>query len=344
MATIRLRDNTELSDFGRPYIVAELNTSHFGSVETAKQMILRAKEIGCDCVKFQSWSAESLYSKTFYEANPVARRIVGKFALSESSLLDLVNFCKSLGIAFASTPYSRQEVDFLLDQCEVPFIKIASMELTNYPFLEFIARTGAPMVLSTGMGDIDEIRKAVDVVAKTGNSSLCILHCVSIYPAAPTVIRLNNILGLREEFSDFPIGFSDHSLGAEIAAASVALGACLIEKHFTLDNSKLGMDNQMATEPEEMATLVQACRNVHIALGGNERVVFPEEIEQREKMRRSVIAARALKKGTRISLDDLDAKRPGSGVPPGSMKMLIGKTVLRDIDSDTLIRECDVSD
>ena len=344
MASIKLRNGIELSDFGKPYFVAELNTSHFGDLDIARQMILRAREVGCDCVKFQSWSTQSLYSKSFYDANPVARRMIGKFALAEDSLRDLARFAKSAGIAFASTPYSRQEVEFLIEQCDVPFIKVASMELNNLPFLDFIARTGAPMVLSTGMGDLGEIRAAVETIANAGNRNLCILHCVSTYPAAAPAIRLNNILGLRDEFPEFPIGYSDHSLGPECAAASVALGACLIEKHFTLDHNKLGMDNQMATEPAEMTALVLACRNVHEAMGSRERIVPAEESEQRLKMRRSIIAAHELKQGTRITAADLDAKRPGSGLPPTAMATLIGKVAIRDIEADTLIRECDVSD
>jgi sialic acid synthase SpsE len=344
MAIITLRDGTKLSDFGKPYFVAELNTSHFGNLDTAREMIRSAKDIGCDCVKFQSWSTESLYSKSYYDANPIAKRLVSKFSLSDGGLLELADYCRTLDIGFASTPYSRQEVDFLVDRCSVPFVKVASMELTNHPFLDYIGRAGAAIVLSTGMGDIDEIRRAVDVIAATGNLNLCILHCLSMYPAPPAVIRLNNILGLREAFPDFPIGYSDHSLGSEIPAASIALGACLIEKHFTLDRSKLGMDNQMATEPEEMAAMIQACRNVHSALGDKARVVPADELAQRAKMRRSVVAARPISKGSRLTLADLDAKRPGTGIPPESIPSLMGKTVLRDIAADTLILDGDIAE
>lgn len=343
MAAITLTDGTELADFGRPYFVAELNTSHFGNLDTAKEMVRSAKEIGCDCVKFQSWSTESLYSRSFYDANPIAKRLVSKFALSDESLLELAAYCRSLSIGFASTPYSRKEVDFLVEKCAVPFVKVASMELTNHPFLDYIARSGTAIVLSTGMGDLDEIRRAVDVIVAAGSTRLCILHCTSIYPAPPAVIRLNNILGLREAFPAHPIGYSDHSLGSEIPAASIALGACLIEKHFTLDRSKLGMDNQMATEPAEMAAMIQACRNVHTSLGGKERIVPEDEIVQRTKMRRSVVATRDLRQGDRLVLADLDAKRPGTGLPPESIPRLVGKVVLRDIPADTLIQDDDLA-
>ncbi|MCM3040919.1 N-acetylneuraminate synthase family protein [Paenibacillus motobuensis] len=342
MATIMLRDSTQMGDYQKPYIVAEVNSSHNGNMDTVFEMILKAKEIGFNCVKFQSWSAESLYSKTYYDENPIAKRIVSKFSLSEEQLLEAARFCKEQEIAFASTPYSRQEVDFLIEKCEVPYIKVASMELNNYSFLEYIAQTGVPIVLSTGMGDMEEIRRAVEVIKNAGNEKLCLLHCISIYPAEISTVRLNNILGLREEFPDCPIGFSDHSIGVEIATASVALGAAMIEKHFTLDQNKIGMDNQMATEPEEMARMVQGCHNVFNALGGKERIVSSEELEQRKKMRRSVVAAEDLKAGTKITEADLELKRPGNGCPPEKMNELVGRVLKRDIMSDTMIYESDL--
>lgn len=341
---IRLLDSTELSEFNKPYIVAEMNTSHFGNMEMAKKMIKQAKESGCDCVKFQSWSAESLYSKTYYDENPIAKRMFNKFALSESELIEVAEFSKKCEISFSSTPYSRAEVDFLLEECNTAYIKVASMDLNNYPFLEYIARTSAPIVLSTGMGELEEIHKAVETIEKAGNNSICLLHCISIYPSQTSTIRLKNILGLRKEFSNYPIGYSDHSIGTEIASAAVALGACMIEKHFTLDRSKIGMDNQMASEPEEMAQLVRNCQNVQIAMGDTRRIVLPAEIEMREKMRRSIIAAKDLKAGKKLTADDLDAKRPGTGLAPDKMSELIGKTLLRDIEGNTLITDADISE
>jgi sialic acid synthase SpsE len=338
----KLNNKLVLSDFGKPYIVAELNTSHMGRIEAAKEMISKAKDAGCDCVKFQSWSAETLYSKSYYEENPIAKRFFNKLSFSEESLKELANYCKSLGIGFSSTPYSRREVDFLNDKCEVPYIKVASMDLTNLPFLEYIAASGAPIVLSTGMGEMDEIVKAVKTINKAGNHNVCLLHCTSIYPPEISTIRLKNILGLREQFPDCAIGYSDHSIGTEIASAATALGACMIEKHFTLDKTKIGIDNQMATEPEEMAQLVNNCHNVQLALGSEERKVFSAEIEQRQKMRRSIIATRDLFAGDSIKPEDLDVKRPGTGFSPEKMAGLIGKILLRDVGADTLITDVDV--
>jgi len=342
MAHITLRDATRIGDYEKPYIVAEMNTSHFGNIEAAKKMIEAAKNAGCSCTKFQSWSEQSLYSKTAYDENPMLKRIVGSFAFSEAELLELVSYCKEVGIAFASTPYSKQEVDFLLNACGVPFIKVASMDATNYPFLEYIAKTGTPVILSTGMSDIEEIKKAVGVIEGVGNTNLVILHCVSLYPTEASHTQLKNILGLRRVFPNYPIGFSDHSVGLELPVAAVALGACLIEKHFTLDISKIGMDNQMATEPDDMETLVRYCEHIHIALGSEERMVTEKLLEQRKKMMRSIVAVNDIKRGAQLKLEDMDAKRPGVGLPPEKIQTLVGKTATRDIEADTLIYETDV--
>lgn len=343
MANCIFRDSTVIGDFLKPYIVAEVNTSHSGSIETAKEMIDQVKEVGCDCVKFQSWTKESLYSKTYYDENPIAGRIVQKFAFSETQLMEVAKYSKERGIAFSSTPYSPSEVDFLVDQCDAPYIKVASMDLNNYPYLEYIASRGVPIVLATGMSSMEEVRKAVATIENAGNSNLCLLHCISIYPPEISTIHLNNIFGLRKEFPYYPIGFSDHSIGTEMATAAVAMGAAMIEKHFTLDRTKIGMDNQMATEPEEMAQLVRNCQNVHIALGDSERVVLPAEMEQRNKLRRSVVATRDLPAGTILTKADLDAKRPGTGLPPEKINELVGNVLVRDVKADTLIVDSDFS-
>lgn len=342
MTEVVLRDNTYVANFTDPYIVAEINSSHGGSVELAKEMVSKAKEIGCDCVKFQSWSAESLYSKTYYDANPITKRIVQKFSLSEMQLLDIANYCHQIGIAFSSTPYSCEEVDFLLDKCNAPYIKIASMDINNYDYLHYIARKNVPIVLSTGMAEFDEIKKAVDIIEKAGNSKIILLHCISIYPAAVSTIHLNNIVMLREAFPDYPVGFSDHTLGTEIASAATALGAALIEKHFTLDKSKMGMDNNMAIEPDEFAQLIKNCHNVYEAMGSYQRVVSEAEYAQRKKMRRSVIALHDLENGHVLTRDDLGAKRPGSGIPISEIDSLVGKKLNRNIVADTLIYAEDV--
>ena len=339
MVALKLRNGRVIGDGQLPYVVAELNSSHNGNIETAKQMIAAAKECGCDCVKFQSWSSESLYADEYYEANPISKRIVSKFSLSSDQLVELAEYCQKVGIDFSSTPYSNQEVDFLAERTNAPFIKIASMEINNFPFLKYIAAKGLPIVLSTGMSTIEEIRQAVEAIEETGNRKLCILHCVSVYPASSEIINLRNITMLKRLFPDYVIGYSDHTIGSEVAAASVALGAGLIEKHFTLDNKKMGMDNNMATEPPEMKALVEACRSVYEALGSEERILLQGEKEQQLKMRRSLVSARSISSGEILTSDDIVAKRPGDGIPPDCVERLVGRKVNTDIPKGHLFRK-----
>lgn len=342
MGQCKFSDGTIISDYGKPYFVAEINSSHNGNIGAAKKMIDAAVSIGCDCVKFQSWSAKSLYSQTYYNENPIAKRFVDKFSLTSSELKEMAIYCQSKGISFSSTPYCEEEVDFLVEECNVPYIKIASMELDNIDFLKYIGSKKVPVVLSTGMGEIDEIKRAVEVLESAGVTDMVILHCVSVYPVKADNINLNNILGLRKLFPHYPIGFSDHTEGDAAAVAAVALGAALIEKHLTLDKKKIGMDNGMATEPEQFSVLVDKCKTIQIGLGSEERCVIQEEYEQRKKMRRSIIVTRDLPAGHIITKDDLYAKRPGTGIKPDKMNLLIGKTLKCDVKENTLLKITDI--
>lgn len=333
MSIVRLSNGREVGDYLKPYIVAELNTSHFGDMEIARNMIRKAKAAGCDCVKFQSWSAESLYCDGYYKDNAITKRIVKKFALDNEELKVLSEYSAEVGIDFSSTPYSIEEAHFLVEACNVPFVKIASMELNNHPYLQQLGELGAPLVLSTGMGQWEEIIAAIKVIAATGNTDLIVLHCTSVYPSPPEIIRLNNILALRNEFPQYPVGYSDHSIGIEIPVASIALGACLVEKHFTLDNKRIGMDNQMATEPEEMQNMILACHNVHTAMGGMARVLCEDEQAMIPKMRRSMVSKTSLPAGTVLQPLHVEFKRPGTGISPVQAQTYIGKKVLRDVDA-----------
>lgn len=323
----------------KPYIVAELNSSHRGKIDVAKEMIDAAKKCGCDAVKFQSWSPESLYCKDYYEQNPISKRMISGFSMKPKTLLELAEYCKKIEIDFSSTPYSEKEVDFLIDKCNVPFIKIASMDINNLLFLKYIAKKNVPIVLSTGMATIEEIENAVKEIEKAGNHDICILHCVSLYPVDVKIVNLNNMVMLKERFPKYEVGYSDHTRGNEVACAAVALGAALIEKHFTLDKSKIGWDNQMATEPTEMKELVACCQSVYLSLGEYERRITSEEFEQRKKMRRSLIAARDMMIGHIIGEGDIDAKRPGDGLPADRYAEIIGKTLNHNVEKDEMILE-----
>ena len=337
MAECLLADGTVVSDYGRPYIVSEVNSSHRGDIEIARKMVDVSVNIGCDCVKFQSWSAGSLYSRSYYDANPISKKIIKKVSLSSDQIKEMAQYSIDKGIAFSSTPYSEEEVDFLIEECNVPYVKIASMEINNPRFLRYIGSKRVPIVLSTGMSTIDEIASAVTALEDSGVTQMVILHCVSIYPTVLNTVNLNNIIGLRDRFPNYPIGFSDHTEGDEAAIAAVALGAALIEKHITLDKKKIGMDNGMATEPAEFGDMVRKCRDIQIAMGTKERIVIDDEIEQRNNMRRSITAAIDIHKGHTIKVEDLYAKRPGTGVSPAKMDLIVGKVAKRDIEADTLI-------
>ncbi len=343
MALIELKNQVQIGDYKKPFFVAEMNSSHNGKTELALQMIDEAVNAGCDAVKFQSWSADTLYSKSYYKENPIAKKIVSKFALTPEQLKELAQYVKKKGLFFSSTPYSKPEVDFLVEECDADYIKIASMDLDNLPLLSYIGKKQLPIILSTGMGTLDEIKKAVSTIEETGNTSICILHCVSVYPVDTMHVNLNNILMLREAFPEYPIGYSDHTIGSEAACGSIALGACMIEKHFTLNNSKIGMDNQMATEPKEMKLLIDSCLKVYSAMGTKERILTTAENEQKDKMRRSIIASQDIKAGEHLTIDMLDAKRTGKpGISPSEYSYFIEKVALHDIEKDERILKEDI--
>ena len=214
------------------------------------------------------------------------------------------------------------------------------MDISNLPFLKYIAEKNVPIVLSTGMATIEEIENAVREIEKTGNQNICILHCVSLYPVDAEAVNLNNMTMLKKRFPEYEVGYSDHTIGYEVACAAVALGATLIEKHFTLDNKRIGWDNQMATEPADMKALVACCHSVYASLGKFERKLTEEEFEQRQKMRRSLVAARDITAGEVFSEAMIDAKRPGDGISVDQYTEVIGKTLNRDLKKDEQILEC----
>jgi N-acetylneuraminate synthase len=267
----------------------------------------------------------------------MARRFIKRFSFSQEQLFEIKEFCTSLEIDFSSTPYSESEVDFLVQACDVPFLKVASMDIVNMQLLGHMAKSGRPIVLSTGMSDISEIQSAVETIEKNGGDRICILHCVSLYPTKSEEMNLLNILGLREKFSRYPVGFSDHSEGTILSIAATALGSSLIEKHFTLDKSRIGLDNQMAVEFDELEAMVQGCRDVYKSLGSTSRVVSQAELNQRKIMRRSLVSARGIKAGEIMTRNDISYKRPGDGLTQEDAENLIGKISKRDIAEGIII-------
>lgn len=343
----------EINNFSEPYIIAELASNHNGDMDIAKKLIDQAKSCGCDCVKFQSWTKETIFSKKVYQDNYflnddyrnredyTLEQIVEKFSVFETQLYDLWEYCKKVGIDFSSSPFSKQEVDFLIDVLDVPFIKVASMDLNNYPFLDYIARKAKPIILSTGLSSLSEIDQAIEVIEKAVNKNIILLHCVSIYPPNDEDVNLNNIDMLRDNYPDYPVGFSDHSIGTAIPLAAVAKGACVIEKHFTLDKNMFGWDHKVSATADEMKLTVDNSKRITKALGLYRRTLTTIEIEKRAAFRRSIVAARDIPQGKIIELEDLDLKRPGTGLEPKYFNLLVGRVARRNISPDELIKEED---
>lgn len=354
MSNIKLNNRKIIGDYKQPYIIAELGSNHNGDMSLARQLIEQAKEAGCDCIKFQSWSKDTIFSKKVYEENYfleddyrdrddyTLEEIVDEFSISENELLEMKKLCDELEIDCTSTPFSRKEVDFLVDVMKVPFIKVASMDLNNYDFLEYIGKKNVPILISTGLSEMSEIDQAIRTIEKTGNTDICILHCISIYPPKMEDINLNNILMLRSAYPDYPIGFSDHSIGTSIPLASVALGACVIEKHFTLDKDMFGWDHKVSANFDEMKTIVDESENINLALGSYRKRVGPMEIKKRDAFRRSIVAAHKIPSGHIIVREDLDLKRPGTGLAPEYLGLVIGRKAKHDIEYDQVISMEDI--
>lgn len=343
MSTVELKNGTLVADYTSPYIIAEVNSSHNGNLNIARQMIDAAVDAGCDCVKFQSWTSDTLYSKSYYDENPLAKRFVDKFSMSEESLRQMAMYCCEKRIDFASTPYSNEETDFLVRECNVPFIKVSSMEVNNPKYIEYIASKQVPIILSTGMSSYEEVAEAVRIIESVGNKHVILLHCVTIYPTPLEYANIKNMIKLRELFPEYPVGFSDHTMGDTAAIIASALGAAVIEKHITLDAKKIGMDNQMAMEPDDLKCLVEKCKSVRSALGSETRILFPDEVKQKKIMRRSIVAKHDLKAGTVLMEEDLIAKRPGTGFAPTEIHKLVGRKLIKNVDADIIITESDLS-
>jgi len=330
-----------------PYIIAELGANHNGDMELARKLIDAAKDAGADCVKFQSWTKNSVFSKIKYEENSFLgddyrdredysmEEMVDAFAISEAQLLDMKKYAGEIGIDCTSTPFSKKEADFLADKLNVPFIKIASMDMNNYPFLKYVAEKNKPIVFSTGLSELHEIDKAIQVIESTGNREIVILHCIAIYPTDDENVNLNNIDTLKQIYP-YPIGFSDHSLGSSIALASVAKGVCIIEKHFTLDKEMTGWDHGISITPSELKTIVEESKRITKALGSS-RIASPEGELMKSEFRRSIVTTRDMKSGEIIKEEDLDFKRPGTGITPGNLEFVVGRTLKKDIGEDRIL-------
>ena len=348
---IQLTRKKEIYNYCSPYIIAEIGANHNGDMDLAKKMIDSAIESGCDAVKFQSWNKKSLISNTGYKQNAIfndskkkhfgsLEEMVDKYYLRKEQHFELKNYCKSKGIDFCSTPFSKEEVD-LLNEVDVEFYKVASMDINNYPLLQYVAQFNKPILLSTGMANLGEIEKAVKIIENEGNSKIVILHCVAIYPPENEDLNLKNITMLQNTFG-YPVGFSDHSLGFVAPLTSVALGACVIEKHFTTDKDLPGWDHAISANPEEMKKITEGSKIVYQLLGNFKRTVSKAEEEKKKVFRRSIVLNKNLKEGDIIKEEDISLKRPGTGFSPDEIKFVIGKKLKRDFEADHLLTKDDI--
>lgn len=346
MNTIKkIRIDDRLVGEGEPcFIIAEAGVNHNGDVSLAKKLIDVAKESGADAVKFQTFRAEEVVTMSAEKA-PYQKEATGtegsqidmikKLELSETDFRDLFAYARLKGIILLSSPFDKGSVD-LLDQLGVPAFKIPSGEITNFGLLRHIARKRKPIIISTGMSTSGEVEEALEVIRKEGVEDIILLHCVSCYPARIGDMNLRVMGTLRRVFK-LPVGLSDHTLGTTIPIAAAALGASVIEKHFTLDKDLPGPDHRASLEPEELKQSVKAIHQVELAIGDGKRRLTAEEERIKKLVRRSIVAKADIPKGTIITEEMLDIKRPGTGIEPKYIESVVGNVAKTTIRPDEVI-------
>lgn len=327
------------------FVIAEAGSNHNRNLEQAFRLIDVAVAAKADAVKFQTYSAEKLYSRktpmmSYVKKNKLVKGnetiwdLIKKIEMPREWHPKLAAYCKKNGIMFLSTPFDLEAVDEL-ESVKCPAYKIASYEITHLPLLEKCAKTRKPIILSTGMADLADIETALNVIYKAGNKDVVLLHCAINYPPAFKDLNLRSMDTMRKAFN-VPIGFSDHTMGITADIAAVALGACVIEKHFTLSRNMKGPDHPFAVEPHELSAMVQGIRDTEAALGSTQKRHTQAESEMYRLGRRSLVAACRIKKGTRITREMLAVKRPGFGIPTKLMDQVIGRVAQRDIEEDDI--------
>ena len=326
------------------YIIAEAGVNHNGDLDTAKEMVLAAKKAGADAIKFQTFIAENLVTRDAgmaqYQIHNTGKsesqyEMLKKLELSFEAFRRLKGLCEETGIEFMSTPFDQDSIA-ALEQLKIDRFKIPSGEITNYPYLVRMAKTGCPIIMSTGMCTLSEIKEALEVLKDNGGSDISLLHCTTEYPAPFQEVNLKAMRKLRETFH-VKAGYSDHTQGIEIAIAAAAMGADIIEKHFTLDKNMEGPDHQASLNPSELACLVRSIRNVEMALGDGEKKPSLSERKNMEIVRKSIVAKRDIKQGELFSEENLTTKRPGTGLTPMKWTFVIGQTAKKDFLKDELI-------
>lgn len=326
------------------YIIAEAGVNHNGSLALAEKLVDAAKDAGADCVKFQTFIAENIVSKNAMKADYQKQQtlpeetqhdMLKKLELSFDEFRQLKDYCKSKNIEFMSTAFDSESIDFL-NSLGMATWKIPSGDITNLPYLMKIAKLSRPVILSTGMSTMEDIEAALKVLRENGSGNITVLHCTTEYPAPYGEVNLRAMQTIKQEFN-VPVGYSDHTRGIEIPIAAVALGADIIEKHFTLDRTMEGPDHQASLEPDELKAMVRSIRNVEAALGSGIKLPAVSEKKNMAVARKSIIAKNDIKAGELFTEDNLTVKRPGSGISPMRWLEVIGMTAPRDFMKDELI-------
>lgn len=328
-------------------IIVEAGVNHNGSIQIAKQLVDKAVEAGVDIIKYQTFKSEKLVSKTAkqaeYQQRNIGKRDEGQLAmlrkleLSAEDHYELIRYCKERNIRFLSTAFDMESIDFL-HSLNMGLWKIPSGEITNYPYIKKIASFMEPVILSTGMCELSDIEAALNVLIEEGVSKeqITILHCNTEYPTPYSDVNLKAMLEIGEKFG-VQIGYSDHTRGIEVPIAAVALGATIIEKHFTLDKNMEGPDHKASLEPDELKFMVSAIRNIEQALGTGHKIISESERKNMEVARKSIVAAFPIKEGELLTEDNLTVKRPGNGISPMRWNEVIGTAAIKDFDEDELI-------
>ena len=325
------------------YIIAEAGVNHNGSFELACKLVDAAKKSGVDCIKFQTFKSDNLVSKNAkkaeYQKNMTGDgsqlEMLKKLELSYEEFSSLKQYCDKVGICFLSTPFDYDSIDFL-NALDIPFWKVPSGEVTNYPYLVALAKTGKPVVMSTGMCEMDEIVAAIEVLRGNGTKDIKLLHCNTEYPTPFEDVNLRAMQTMRDTFG-LEVGYSDHTPSIEVPIAAVAMGATIIEKHFTLDRNMEGPDHKASLEPDELAAMVRAIRNVEQAMGSGIKEPSKSEKKNISIARKSIVASKSIKKGEILTEENLTAKRPGSGISPMRWPEVVGTNAIRDFEEDELI-------
>lgn len=326
------------------YIIAEAGVNHNGSIELAKKMVDKAKEAGADCIKFQTFVSENIASKNAVKAEYQKKQtnvsesqldMLKKLELSFDEFCELSEYCKEKDIEFLSTAFDIESLDFL-ESLDMQRWKIPSGEITNLPYLIKIAGLRKPVILSTGMSTMEDIYAAVNILKEKGTSEITLLHCTTEYPTPYQDVNLSAMNTIREAFS-VPVGYSDHTNGIEISIAAVALGATVIEKHFTIDRNMTGPDHKASLEPNELKAMVSAIRNIEVAIGNGQKKPAESEMKNMAIARKSIIANRKISKGEIFTEENLTVKRPGNGITPMRWFEVIGQVALRNFEEDEVI-------